>query len=105
MSDIVKREPVEMAGVKKSMSYEGEGVRGREEGRGRCGSHVVERDMRECGLKREDAQERDKWRKLLWEATSQTPCVSGEDGHKTIVVVVLTLSHSEPLLKSQIVWC
>ena len=50
MSDIVKREPVEMAGVKKSMSYEGEGVRGREEGRGRCGSHVVERDMRECGL-------------------------------------------------------
>ena len=54
MSDIVKREPVEMAGVKKSMSYEGEGVRGREEGRGRCGSHVVERDMRECGLKREE---------------------------------------------------
>ena len=29
-------------------------------------SHVVERDMRECGLKREEGvQEREKWKKLL----------------------------------------
>ena len=34
-------------------------------GRGRprmTWSHVVERDMRECGLKREDALEHEKWR-------------------------------------------
>ena len=42
--------------VKKSMSYEVEDVRGR--GRPRMTwSQVVERDMRERGLKREDAQE------------------------------------------------
>ena len=36
-------------------------------------SHVVERDMRERerGLRREDAQEREKWRKLLRKAAGQ----------------------------------
>ena len=48
-------------------------------------SHVVERDMRERGLKREDTQKREKWRKLLL----AKPCVRGETGHKTIVVVVV----------------
>ena len=39
-----------------------EGVRGRPR---TTWSHVVERDMRECGLKREGVQEREKWKKLL----------------------------------------
>ena len=52
------------------MSYEVEGVRGR--GRPRTTwSHVVERDMRGHSLKGEDVQEREKWRKLLWEAAGQ----------------------------------
>ena len=44
---------------------------------------------RERGLKREDAQEREKWRKLLWGAASHYPCISGGNGSKTIVVVVI----------------
>ena len=45
--------------MKKNMSYEVEGVRGR--GRPRMTwRHVVERDIRERGLKREDAQEHKK---------------------------------------------
>ena len=52
-------------------------------GRGRertTWSHVVERDMRERGLKTEDGQECEKWRELLW-----------ENRRKTIVAVVLPL--------------
>ena len=45
--------------VKKSMSCEVEVVRGRGKPR-TTWSHVVERDMRERGLKREDAQEHEK---------------------------------------------
>ena len=45
--------------MKKNMSYVVESVRGR--GRPRMTwRHVVERDIRECGLKREDAQEHKK---------------------------------------------
>ena len=65
VSDVVKQNRLRWLGhvlrkddgdwVKKNMSYEVEGVRGR--GRPRTmWSHVVERDMRERGLKREDAQ-------------------------------------------------
>ena len=37
-----------------------------------CGVSLRDtRDMRERGLKREDAQEHEKWRKLLWEAAGQ----------------------------------
>ena len=56
--------------MKKNMSYEVEGVRGRGRPR-KTWRHVVERDMRERGSKREDAQEHKKWRKLLWEAAGQ----------------------------------
>ena len=56
--------------VKKIMSIEVEGKRGR--GRPRIKwSHVVERDMRECGLKMEDAKERERWRRLLCRAAGQ----------------------------------
>ena len=32
---------------------------------------MMERDMRECGLKREDALDRERWRKLLCRAAGQ----------------------------------
>ena len=54
------------------MSFEVKGERG-------CGrprttwSQVVERDMRECRLKREDAKDREKWR-LLCRVTGQPLC-------------------------------
>ena len=50
------------------MSFEVEGKRGR--GRPRMTwSQVVE--MRECGLKREDAKGRERWRRLLCRAAGQ----------------------------------
>ena len=80
MSDAVKRNRLRWLGhglrkddddwVKKIMSFEVEGKRGR--GRPRMTwSQVVERDMRECGLKREDATDRERWRRLLGRADSQ----------------------------------
>ena len=51
-----------------------------------CGREGHERE-RERGLKKEDAQEREKWKKLLREAAGQPLRVSGENGHKTTVVV------------------
>ena len=82
VSDVIKRNRLKWLGhvlrkddgdwVKRSMSLEVEGTRGR--GRSRMTwSQVVERDMRECGLKREYATEREKWRKLLWRAAGQPP--------------------------------
>ena len=81
VSDVVKQNRLRWLGhvlrkddgdwMKKSMWYE---VGGRGRGRGRLRtiwSHVVERDTRERSLKRDDAQERKKWRKLLWEAAFQ----------------------------------
>ena len=49
-----------------------------EEGLRMTWGHVVERDTREHGLKREDTQGREKWMKLL-----------GEHVRKTIAIVVL----------------
>mgnify|MGYP007071599789 CR=1 FL=1 len=80
VSDVVKRSRLRWLGhvlrkddgdwVKTCMSLEVEGARGR--GRPRMTwSQVVERDMRECGLKRDDAQDRGKWRKLSWGTTGQ----------------------------------
>ena len=70
--------------VKKIMSLEVEGKRGR--GRPRMiWSQVVEKDMRECGLKREDAKEREKWRRLLCRAAGQ-PLRKQGNGRKTTVV-------------------
>ena len=76
VSNVVKRNRLRWLGhvvwkddgdwVKKSMSYEVEVVRGRGKSR-TVWSCVAERDMRERGLKREDAQEHEKWRKLLWD--------------------------------------
>ena len=61
-----------------------EGVRERKD------EEDVEKDMREVVLKREDEQRREKWRKLLWEAAGQVgpTSVSGENGRKTIVVLI-----------------
>ena len=69
VSDDVKRNRLRWLGhvlrkddddwVKKIMSFEVEGKRGR--GRPRMTwSQVVERDMRECGLKREDVKDRER---------------------------------------------
>ena len=44
--------------------------------------------MRERGLKSQDAQEPEKWRKLLWEAAGQ-PLRKGDNNRKTIVVVYI----------------
>ena len=72
---------------KKIMLFEVEGKRGW--GRLRMTwSQVVEKDMRECRLKREDAKDRERWRRLLCRAASQ-PHVSRENGHKTTVVCVV----------------
>ena len=80
VSDAVKRNRLRWLGhvlrkddddwVKKIMSFEVEGKRGR--GRPRMTwSQVVEKDMRECRLKREDAKDRERWRRLLCKAASQ----------------------------------
>ena len=80
VSDAVKRNRLRWLGhvlrkddddwVKKIMSFEVEGKRGW--GRLRMTwSQVVERDMRECRLKREDAKDRERWRRLLCKAASQ----------------------------------
>ena len=56
--------------VKKIMLFEVEGKRGW--GRLRMTwSQVVEKDMRECGLKREDVKDRERWRRLLCRAAGQ----------------------------------
>ena len=47
--------------VKKIMLFEVEGKRGR----------VVEKDVSECGLKKKDAKDRERWRRRLCRATSQ----------------------------------
>ena len=76
--------------VKKIMSFEVEGKRGR--GRPRITwSQAAERNMRECGLKREDAKDKERWRRLLCRADSQ-PLVSRENGRKTTVVCNLSCS-------------
>ena len=51
-------------------------------------SQVMVRDIRESGLKRDDAHDHGKWRKLLWGTTSNT-CVRTKNGHKMFVVVCL----------------
>ena len=59
--------------VKKIMSFEVEGKRGR--GRPRMTwSQVVEKDMRECGLKREYVKDRERWRSVLCRAAGQPQC-------------------------------
>ena len=56
--------------VKKIMSFEVEDKRG--QGRPRITwSQVVERDMRECRLKRKDVKDRERWRRLLYRVTGQ----------------------------------
>ena len=56
--------------VKEIMSFKVEGKRG--QGRPRITwNQVVERDMRECRLKREDAKDRERRRRLLCRATGQ----------------------------------
>ena len=63
--------------VKKIMLFEVEGRRG--QGRLRMTwSQVVERDMREYRLKREDAKDRERWRRLLCRVTSQPVCKQGK---------------------------
>jgi hypothetical protein len=62
--------------VKKVMSFEVEGSRGR--GRPKIEwMNVVKMDMAQCGLKLEDAGDRVKWRRLSWKATGQPPCKRG----------------------------
>ena len=41
-------------------------------------SQVVERDMRECKLKRKDAKDREGWKRLLYRAASQPLCKQGK---------------------------
>ena len=80
VSDAVKRNRLRWLGhvlqkddddwMKKIMSFEVEGKRGW--GRLRMTwSQVVERDMIESGLKREDVKDRERWRRLLCRATGQ----------------------------------
>ena len=38
----------------------------------------MEKDKRECRLKREDAKDREKWRRLLCRGTSQPVCKEGK---------------------------
>ena len=80
VSDAVKRNRLRWLGhglrkddgdwVKKIMLFEQEGKRGRGSLR-MTWSLVVERDMRECGLKREDAKDRERWRRLLCRVSGQ----------------------------------
>ena len=56
--------------VKKTMSFEVEGKRGRERPM-MTWSQVVEKEMRECGLKREDKKDRERWRRLLCRSDGQ----------------------------------
>ena len=53
--------------VRRSMSLEVNGNRGR--GRPKLTwQNVVTRDMKACGLRQEDVQNRQKWRRLSWSA-------------------------------------
>ena len=56
--------------VKKCMDFEVEGTRGR--GRPKMTwCEVIEKDMRERGMKREDAEDRERWRQMSWKAPGQ----------------------------------
>ena len=79
--------------VKKIMSFEVEGKRGL--GRPRTTwNQVVERDMREYELKREDVKDRGRWRRLLYRVTGQ-PLHKWVNSHKTTVVVVVCFSSQD----------
>ena len=82
IGDVVKRSRLRWLGhvlrkdeddwVRKSMSLEVDGNRGR--GRPKLTwQSVVTRDMKACGLRQEDAQNRQKWRRLSWKAKGQPP--------------------------------
>ena len=45
-------------------------------------TQVVEKDMRECGLKREDAKDKERWRRLLCRAASQPLVLAGKTAIK-----------------------
>ena len=63
--------------VKGCMEFEVEGTRCR--GRPKLTwRKVVEADMRKRGMKREDAQDRDKWRQMSWEIPGQPPQTRGK---------------------------
>ena len=87
VSDVVKQNRLKWLGhvqqkddddwVKKIMSFEVEGKRGW--GRPRMTwSQVVAMDMRECGLKREDVNDRERLKRLLYRAASQPLCKQGK---------------------------
>ena len=63
--------------VKKIVSLKVEVKRGWGRPRMTC-SQVVEKDIRECGLKREDAKDRERWRRLLCRAAGQPLCKHGK---------------------------
>ena len=52
-------------------------------------NQVMERDLRGSGLKRDNASDHGKWRKLSWVATGQPLHKCGGNGCKTFVVVVV----------------
>ena len=80
VSDVVKQNRLRWLGLvlqkndddwlKKIMSFEVEGKRGLRRPR-MTWSQVVERDMRECELKRVDAKDRERWRRLLCRVAGQ----------------------------------
>ena len=56
--------------LKKCMNFEVEGIKGR--GRPKMTwSEVIEKDMRERGMKKDDAHDRERWRQLSYEAPGQ----------------------------------
>ena len=63
--------------VKKIMSFKVEGKRGWGSPR-MTWSQVVEKDMRECRLKRKDVKDRERWRRLLCRAAGQPLCKQGK---------------------------
>lgn len=82
VTDIVRRNLLRWLGhvlrkddddwVKRTLTYEVEGMRGRGRPR-KTWSQVLEKDMKECGMRREDARDRVKWRRLLWGSRRPTP--------------------------------
>ena len=68
--------------TKRVMSYEVTGAKGR--GRPKMmWRHVVERDMRSVGLRRRDADDRARWRRLLWQ-NRPTPASAGKTAVKRL---------------------
>ena len=67
--------------VKKCFELEipGKGMRGRPK---KTWRQVLERDMKEVGLKKEDADDRERWRMLSWRATGQPPGNRGKSAVK-----------------------